>query len=175
MKGLHGSDDQGEVSIVSFRHIRPGAKWTHVIANNGLTTDGSRLDRQTSKLNVSATQFQYSALIDTTIRATTYKELDSETGLARIVSAVSTDTGMTFGRHRSFDAADLAKLGAGTFDKDAVFAVSQCLYEDRTGEVYVDVLVGEGTSMRYARLPIGVNAEAVRKELADQKQAMLAK
>ncbi|EMQ2878379.1 hypothetical protein V9N52_003694 [Vibrio navarrensis] len=164
MKGLEGVDSQVEVSIVSFRSIEPNAKWHHVIANNQLTTEKNQQNAKTSKLDVEANQFQYSALIDTPIRATTYKEYDPKTDKARIVAAVSDDTGKTFDKHFSFSHEDLSKYGLHNFDENSIFAASQCLFEDRDGEVYIDLVVTEGSSMRFISIPIGVNAEKIRSE-----------
>ena len=148
----------GEVSIVSFRQIQPNAKWTHVIANNRLS-DSNR-DNETSTMDAPTSHFQYSALIDTPVRATTYKEADN--GDPRLVVAVSTDTGKVFNHHVSFSANALSELGVKGFDATAVFSASQCLFEDRDGDVYVDLLVTQGGDTRYARLPIGVNARQLR-------------
>jgi len=158
MMGMDSAGRKGEVSIVSFRQIKPNAPWTHVIANNKLS-DSNR-DVETSKLDASTSHFQYSALIDTPVRATTYKE--SGNGNPRLVVAVSTDTGKVFNRHVSFSPDALSKLGVKGFDGTAVFSASQCLFEDRNGDVYVDLLVSQGDETRYARLPIGVNARNLR-------------
>lgn len=199
----------GEVSIVSFRPIEPNAKWTHVIANNMLTTEPNALtttvetDRRNaatvlrlplrgqsqvlraesvsanlgdvssvpagsdstaavSKFKAITSEFQYSALIDTPVRATIYKEFDVDTGLGRLVAAVSTDTGKNFTSHLSFGKKELASLGIDDFNKTTIFAASQCLFEDRNGEVYVDIIVADDNAIRYARIPIGVNAAKLR-------------
>jgi len=164
MLGLGADGTESEVSIVSFRKIEPGAPWTHVVAHNKLTTDPGLVDATTSTLDVEATQFQYSALIDTKIRATSYKELDKSTGSARLVVAVSTDTGMTFAHHISFGEAELEAHGISNFGEAGIFAASQCLYEDRDGEVYVDLLVSEADEMRFISLPTGVNAAKLREK-----------
>ncbi len=153
----------GEVSVVSFRHIEPNALWTHVIANNKLSD--SLQSTETSKLDVSTSHFQYSALVDTPVRATTYKEYDKSSGTARLVVAISTDTGKKFNRHLSFTSDELVKQGVHGFDANAIFSASQCLFEDRDGEVYVDLLVSESDGVRYTRLPIGVNAQKIRTEM----------
>lgn len=163
MRSIDGNGPQGEVSIVSFRPIEPGAVWTHVIANNRLTVNMGRVNSRTSHLNAQGSQFQYSALIDTAVRATTYQDVDPATRHARLVAAVSTDTGKTFDHHISFNSEQLAQYGITGFREGSVFAVSQCLFEDRNGEVYVDVLFitdGEG---HFASLPIGVNAAMLRR------------
>ncbi|MFD9901261.1 hypothetical protein [Mesorhizobium sp. NPDC059025] len=158
MMSMDSAGRKGEVSIVSFRQIKPNAPWTHVIANNKLSN--SNQDAETSRLGVATSHFQYSALIDTPVRATTYKE--SGNGDPRLVVAVSTDTGKVFNRHVSFSPDALSKLGVDGFDKTAVFSASQCLFEDRNGDVYVDLLVSQDENTRYARLPIGVNARQLR-------------
>ena len=79
-----------------------------------------------------------------------------------MVVAVSTDTGMNFTEHVSFTSAELSKYGVDAFDNEAIFSSSQCLFEDRDGEVYLDVLVlGDGKT-HYARVPVGVNASQYR-------------
>lgn len=161
----------GEISIVSFRAIEPDAKWTHVIANNPLTADTHKVDAKTSSVNSTGGQFQYSALIDTPVRATTYKELDSASGKSRFVAAVSTDTGKTFDRHISLSSDQLAAHGITNFDENTVFAASQCLYEDRNGDVYIDVFFTQGSEMKFASIPIGVSAADLREE----QQAMLSR
>lgn len=164
MLGLGSADDAGEVSIVSFREIEPGAPWTHVVAHNLLTADPNAVDKVTSTLDVSASQFQYSALIDTKIRATSYKELDPVTGDTRLVVAVSTDTGMTFSHHTSFGEPELAAMGITNFGEDGIFTASQCLFEDRDGEVFVDLMISQDGEMHFVSLPTGVNAADLRLE-----------
>lgn len=164
MLPMHAGEAGSEVSIVSFREIEPGAPWTHVVAHNLLTADPTAVNKTTSTLDVDATQFQYSALIDTKIRATSYKETDPLTGEARLVVAVSTDTGMTFSHHTSFSIAELEVRGISDFDAAGIFTSSQCLYEDRDGEVYVDLMVSQGGEMRFVSLPTGVNAAELRQE-----------
>ena len=164
---MHGNGSDGsesEISIVSFRKIEPGAPWTHVVAHNKLAQDPNFVNATTSSLAVDATQFQYSALIDTKIRATSYKEVDQSEGDTRLVIAVSTDTGMSFAHHTSFSESELSAHGIPEFGENGVFAVSQCLYEDRDGEVYVDMLISEAGQMRFVSLPTGVNAAVLREE-----------
>lgn len=162
-EGWTAGSQQGEVSVVSFRRIEHDAEWTHVIANNKLSDSMQKIE--TSKPDASTSMFQYSALIDTPIRATSYKEIDAASGNTRLVLAISTDTGKNFKHHLSLSAGDLLKSGIEGFDKDTIFSASQCLFEDRNGEVYVDILVSHAGAMRYARVPIGVNAAKIRKEL----------
>src|ERR1043166_6807650 len=162
MMAVDVNGKQGEVSIVSFRPIEPNAEWTHVIANNKLTDSAKWLNRETSRIDNVGSQFQYSALIDTPVRATLYKETDVKANTERIVVAVSTDTGKHFMRHLSFTKQQLQKLGIKDFSGATVFAASQCLFEDRNGEVYSDIIVSTDTGMHYARIPIGVNAAALR-------------
>ncbi|WP_372423104.1 hypothetical protein [Salinarimonas chemoclinalis] len=162
MRSIDGDGAEGEVSIVSFRPIEPGAAWTHVVANNALTMDRGRIDRVTSHLGAQGSQFQYSALIDTSVRATTYREVDPATGEARLVAAVSVDTGKTFDHHVSFTSEELAAHGIEGFGEGTVLAASQCLFEDRDGEVHVDVLFTQDGTMRFASLPVGVNAAVLR-------------
>lgn len=162
MMGIDVEGRPGEVSIVSFRPIQPSAKWTHVIANNKLTERSDRVTREISKFTSQGSQFQYSALVDTAVRATIYKELDVETDATRLVAAVSTDTGKTFKHHLSFSQEQLQALGIENFDEATVFAASQCLFEDRDGQVYADIIVSNDAAIHYARVPIGVNAAALR-------------
>jgi hypothetical protein len=163
MEGFAASGREGEVSVVSFRRIEPDAEWTHVIANNKLSDSMQKIE--TSKPDATTSMFQYSALIDTPIRATTYKEFDDVRGNARLVLAISDDTGKSFKHHMSLSSNELLKLGIESFDKNTIFSASQCLFEDRNGEVFVDILVSHANSMRYARIPVGVNAAKIRKEL----------
>ncbi|MGJ7602771.1 hypothetical protein ACSFA7_00395 [Variovorax sp. LT1R20] len=155
---------RGEVSVVSFRPIEPGAKWTHVIAHNKLTQVAGRQSRTASLADAAASQFQYSALIDTSVRATLFQEHDPGSDKSRLVIAVSTDTGKSFGINVSFSAAELAGLGIPHLGKSTIVSASQCLFEDRNGEVYIDLLVTEGGALKYARLPLGVNASRLRVE-----------
>jgi hypothetical protein len=174
MKGLadDGSGETGEVSIVSFREIAPDAEWTHVIANNRLSRNALDVDSRTSVASSQGVQFQYSALVDTAVRATTYQELDSQ-GQARFVAAVSTDTGKTFDHHISFSAEELATYGVDNFGAGAVFAASQCLYEDRDGVVHIDVMFSNGDKVKFASIPLGVNAAQLRGESSTQDLASL--
>lgn len=62
---------------------------------------------------------------------------------------------------RALDDADdfqLIKARAG------IFTSSQCLFEDRDGEVYVDLMISQGGKMRFVSLPTGVNAALLREE-----------
>ncbi len=173
MRSIDGDGTQGEVSIVSFRPIEPGAQWTHAIANNRLTENMGRVDSRTSHLNAQGSQFQYSALIDTAVRATTYQDFDPATRRSRLVTAVSTDTGKTFNHHMSFSSEELAQYGITGFWKGSVFAVSQCLFEDRDGEVYVDLLhLRDGEEGHFASLPIGVNAAMLRRAEQEEQQRL---
>jgi hypothetical protein len=162
MTGIDAADRKSEVSIVSFRSILPGAEWTHVIANNKLTSQANNQDIQTSVIGTKASQFQYSALIDTAVRATIYKEYDDVSGIVRLVAAVSTDTGKNFKQHLSFDQEQLAALGVKNFTESTIFSASQCLFEDRNGDVYIDIIIADEAAMHYARVPIGVNAADLR-------------
>jgi hypothetical protein len=166
LMGVDKQGRRGEVSIVSFRPIEPGAKWTHVIAHNKLTQNASRQSPTVSHMDATSSQFQYSALIDTPIRATLYQEDDTIADRSRLIVAVSTDTGKSFDKHVSFTKEELARLGIRQLGKDTVISASQCLFEDRSGEVYIDLLVTEGTSLEYVRLPLGVNANRLRTEQA---------
>jgi len=170
---LSGKDSNGnlitEVGIVSFKRSRLNDPWKHVVANNLLVAHAKQLEGSRSSPVAATAQFQYSALPDTPIRLTTYTEYDTTTQQPRLVLASSSDTGMTFNHHASFTPAQLAKAGLGQFTKDSVVEVSQCLFEDRDGTVYVDFLAQEQGQMRYARVPIGINAVALRK--SDQHAA----
>jgi len=164
LMGVDSEGRRGEVSVVSFRPIEPSAKWTHVIAHNKLTQIASRQSPTVSLADASASQFQYSALIDTPVRATLFQEHDPGTDQSRLVIAVSTDTGKSFDRHVSFSAAELARLGIPQLGKDTIVSARQCLFEDRNGEVYIDLLVTEVSALKYVRLPLGVNASRLRVE-----------
>ena len=161
LMAVDGNGREGEVSIVSFKPIKPAnSPWKHVVANNKLSQGAQNIE--TSSPDVSTSHFQYSALIDTPIRATAYKEYDQSSGKARLVVAVSTDTGMNFTHHVSFTADELSKQGVQAFDEKAIFSSSQCLFEDRNGEVYLDLLVMQDGNTHYARVPVGVNASQYR-------------
>lgn len=158
----------GEVGIVSFKESEPNSKWTHVVANNGLTADPGRVAAAISSEKALTSQFQYTALIDTPVRATTYSEVDPSSGMSRLVVAVSTDTGKTFDRHISFSTQELVNRGLPAFDSASVFTASQCLYEDRDGNVHVDLMVHKKGTLEYARLPIGVSAADLRRQTVAQ-------
>ncbi|TBZ73813.1 hypothetical protein [Rhizobium leguminosarum] len=162
LRGLGLGGRSSEISVVSFRQIAPGANWTHVIANNKLSRSPGSRGGDISTISAVASQFQYSALIDTPVRATVYKEYDSVVGETRFVAAISTDTGKRFDRHASFGKEELTALGIENVDATTVFAASQCLFEDRNGDVFVDVMLLDGNSTHYARLPLGVNAQELR-------------
>ena len=70
---------------------------------------------------------------------------------------------MVYGECR-FSESELSAHGIPEFGENGVFAVSQCLYEDRDGEVYVDMLISEAGQMRFVSLPTGVNAAVLREE-----------
>jgi hypothetical protein len=166
MMALDVGGSNGEVSIVSFRPIEKDAKWTHVIANNMLVDEPKGIElsevNAASKFKSLTSQFQYSALIDTPVRATIYKEHDKDTGTTRLIASVSTDTGKNFKQHLSFTEEQLTKLGIKSFDSTTVFAASQCLFENRNGDVFVDIILSHENEMHYARVPIGVNAAKLR-------------
>jgi hypothetical protein len=63
-------------------------------------------------------------------------------------------------------ASPLAAYGITDFDENSVFAASQCLFEDRDGEVYVDLMFTRQGDLRFASLPIGVNAARLRAQQA---------
>ena len=173
-------DPENLIGVVSFRRMAPGSKWTHVPSNLELlrTPAGRKTLNNTlgplgatlAASNAKGEQHQYSALIDTPVRATTYVErtgsgADASTA---IVVASSIDTGKVFDHFAKFDRASLEKLGLPVSGK-LMIDVSQCLFEDRNGEVYVDVLahdLGGANTITYFKLPLGVNAQALREKAA---------
>ncbi len=159
--------DLGEVGVVSFRSSR--MPWEHAVANTRLTNDPRAIRQDVSMHNAARSQFQYSALIDTPVRATTYKEHDEANALARLVVTASTDTGKTFSHRISYTPQQLAKFGLPAFDRSSVIEASQCLFEDRDGRVYVDLFVHQNQRLSYVRVPVGVNAAELRSAERGQK------
>ncbi|KHA76783.1 hypothetical protein NC77_22000 [Janthinobacterium lividum] len=158
------------VGVVSFRPLTPGATWTHSIAGHPLVLGNAKAieayakpsNRHFALQNAATRQFQYSALVDTPVRSASYLETSKAMG-TRLTVATSKDTGKTFDQVRSFSVAELQKFGLKDFGPDTVFKTSQCLFQDRDGQVYVDVLAhslkGE---LQYARLPVGANAQTIQ-------------
>lgn len=170
-------DPQNLIGVVSFRKMKPGSEWTHVPANLDLfsSPEGrNKLDRRLSPFGIRLAdaggrggQHQYSALVDTPIRATTYVERGSDdpAGDISIVVVSSVDTGKSFDHFVKFDEPALRSLGLPDLGDEVRIDVSQCLFEDRDGQVYVDVLVhdvGRSNDIRYLKLPLGVNAQPLR-------------
>jgi hypothetical protein len=161
---------QQYIGVVSFRPLTPGAAWTHSIASHAFARgDAKAIEAYTKPGGIQfalpdavTRQFQYSALVDTPVRSASYLEVSKTAGV-RLTVATSKDTGKTFDQLRSFSATELQKLGLRDFGPDTVFKMSQCLFEDRDGQVYVDVLAhGLKGELQYARLPVGANAQAIR-------------
>lgn len=165
---LNSDGSVGEVGVVSSRDVAlPNAPWVHAVANNKLTAKSSSVNQSVSSTTAQTSQFQYSALIDTPIRATSYREFNAATKQARLVLAISTDTGKRFDQHLSLDSGALARLGLQQFGQGTAIAASQCLFEDRDGNVYLDLVASaNGGETRYARVPIGVNASRLRQQEA---------
>ncbi|NVM77448.1 hypothetical protein FHW83_003266 [Duganella sp. SG902] len=161
---------QQYTGVVSFRPLAPGATWTHSIAGHKLARGDVKAieaytaaaGRQFALPDATTRQFQYSALVDTPVRSASYVEV-SKSGSARLTVATSKDTGKNFDQLRSFSAAELRTLGLRDFGPATVFKVSQCLFQDRDGQVYVDLLAyGPQGELQYARLPVGANAQAIK-------------
>lgn len=166
------------VGVVSFRPLKPGSAWTHVIANHDILRSGdaeNRIRQLVSPLvKVSGTyapsgmagvRHQYSALVDTPVRATSYVQRSATTGQAMIAVVASSDTGKSFDHFKSFSEDDLKALGVAHFDSSMVMNVSQCLFEGRNGDVYVDALIHDsrGTgAIQHVKLPLDINANELR-------------
>ncbi len=148
-------NEKNKVGVVSFKPLAPDGQWTHVLAN-----------KQLAAHSVTG-QFQYSALIDTPVRASVYHEMSG--AHAHMVIVASVDTGKVFDRYLRLSAADLKQYGIARFDQSTKFETSQCLFEDRAGNVYVDLLVFNGANgLEYARIPLNVNTKIMGAE-ASQK------
>lgn len=147
------------IGVVSFKDFQdPGSEWRHVIANRPL------LGRDNAPIS-SAHLHQYSALPNTPVRSVTYVEQANE-GTSefeeRIVIAISTDSGKKYDQFLDFKASDLGLEGLGT--RDLSFSVSQCLFADENGDIFVDVvLLGSDASagLQHAKLPTGINVSGI--------------
>lgn len=174
-------DPNNLIGIVSFRRSAPNSKWTHVPSNlalirtptaGGIESLHERLDAFGASFgapNAKGSQHQYSALVDTPIRATTYLETaeGDDNSDAALVIVASVDTGKVFDRYAYFNQYRLQKLGVKDFHGGVAIDVSQCLFEDRDGEVYVDLLIHDtrhSNDIQYVKLPLGINARAIARE-----------
>lgn len=170
------SEAHNQVGVVSFRRLTPGADWTHTIANNKLTSGPAtsrvkdllrELGPTYASVDAKTDQFQYSALVDTPVRASSYRETSKLLKETRLTVAISSDTGKTFNQHLSFSPSDLKKIGITQFDAGTIFKVSQCLYAERDGQVYLDIIARQASGqLQHAKLAIGVNAQKVVAERA---------
>lgn len=154
-------DAQNSIGVVSFRPI-DGKEWTHVIANRPL----ERSDAVGGAIvGVTGAQHQYSALVATPVRAVTYLEtttLQDSPEQHKIVVAASLNGGKQFDHFVDFDPRASRE---GDLKKTSVIEVSQCLYEDRQGMVFVDVAILDGaqnSTARHVKVPLHVNANTLR-------------
>jgi hypothetical protein len=158
------SDPSNRVGVVSFKDFSGGDQWTHVTANRPLLRDEQTGRAQQSR----AMLHQYSALPLTPLRAVISLEFVSDAQgreHGRITVAYSTDTGKTFQHLIDFDDRKLQALGLPKLASDAVIEVSQCLFAERDGDVYIDVFIFKGTDsapLYHAKLPLGVNLNDVK-------------
>lgn len=165
------TDAAGAVGVVSFKPLAPGGAWTHVVANRALTLDSAAPaqpagpgDARFAPAGARAELHQYSALPETPFRAVTYVESDRGGG-TRLVVVLSPDAGKNFNQYIVFGRDELARLGVPELKGRVVIDVSQCLYEDRAGNVYQDVLLLDeagGNALYQLKLPLGVNARSHR-------------
>ena len=116
---------------------------------------------QTPRLLASTASFhQYSALPGSPVRTLTYLENtnQSETNL---VVGISTDSGATYDQYVR------VKLGnaAAPTDPTLRFSVSQCLFADPGGNIFIDaVVVGEGNAdgLQHMKIPLGLNVKGLK-------------
>lgn len=131
--------------VVTFKDLSDGskAKWQHVVASEYIADPLSPSAGQVSNFN-------YSALPGTTLRAVAYKEKlgDQE----EVVVSISTNTGKTFDRFVKFPAKDFGL-------SSLAFTTSSCLRKTSKGEVSLDVaLLSEGgKDVAIKSLPLNIN------------------
>lgn len=148
-EGRQPGEARPTVGVVSFKDLSDGpeARWQSVIASEYIqhVTDPDRGRR---------TNFQYSALPGSSIRAVAYLEEGARDGGAITVS-VSLNTGRSFDR---FVKVDSARLGLKSGDP-LHFTTSTCLLVRSGGDVYLDIAYLEPQSNRVqlAQVPLEVN------------------
>ena len=54
--------------------------------------------------------------------------------------------------------------GITAFGEVGILAASQCLYQDRDGELFVGLMVSQDGGLRFVSLPVGVSAAELRLE-----------
>ncbi len=163
----------GEVGVVSRKSMKDGAAWNHAVAIQPLK-QRRLIGKAAADPSSERSQFQYSALPDSLVRMTTYVEHEKVTGKVRLVMASSTDGGFSFSGVNALDAKALSSYGVPRLSADTVVEVSQCLFEDRDGAVHVDLMVLDQGMLRYVRVPIGVNAAALRESTRQKSAAVVA-
>jgi hypothetical protein len=142
---------KNSVGMLSFKPIAVGGNWQHVITNNDLFTDNLE-----KPLRIS-TNHKYSALPQTPVRAVSYVEKSTDKNIEdRIAIILSIDTGQTWNYRQSFNASEL-KMNTNS---SIIISNSACLFVDSSGNVWLDLLIGnEGSKeqIKHVILPTDIN------------------
>ena len=147
--------------IVSSRDFNSEhSNWRHAIVHD-ISAQLAPAGIQTSDVPPFATSFhQYSALPGSPVRTLTYLE-EKGLGEADLVVGISTDSGNTYDQYVR------ANLGKSGMLQDAPlrFSVSQCLFGDPGGNVFIDaVMINEahGVGLKHIKIPLGLNVKNLR-------------
>jgi hypothetical protein len=132
------------VGVLAFKDLSdgPGAPWQTVVASAAQASPAG------------ASDFQYSALPGTSIRAVAYKSGEANAlGADGIAVSISTNTGKSFDR-----AAFVSKKALGLSEKEALtFTTSTCVSKNDSGDLFLDVAYAEANRLKSALVPLHVN------------------
>lgn len=113
-----------------------------------------------SLLSTSASLHQYSALPGSPVRTLTYLE-NTSLSETNLVVGISTDSGATYDRYVRVSIGN----AAAPADPALRFSVSQCLFGDPGGNIFIDVVLagGErGVGLRHMKIPLGLNVKELK-------------
>jgi hypothetical protein len=162
-----GGEDWGgsnnSVGVLAHKPIAVGGTWKPVLTNRSLFRR-TKTKPYTGRVG---TQYKYSALPGTVVRAVAYvdrapsgSELEDQ-----IAILVSTNTGNSFDYEATFSASQLQLEP----DAEIVIANSACCYADLEGNVWQDLLFGDvkrPDAIQHAKLPIGINVQDLDRTLS---------
>ena len=155
------NDRSSHFGIVSSRDFNSKDKnWRHAVIHDIYRRLPLASIQTSDVLSVSASLHQYSALPGSPVRTLTYLE---KKGLYEInlVVGISIDSGMTYGQYVRVN------LGKTDSPDDAAlrFSVSQCLFGDPGGNIFIDVVVvngKDGVGLKHMKIPLHLNLKNLK-------------